>query len=81
VVGGKVDGAILVNVHNRGARILRLDFVLRRGRPIDSLYVKLDGDTLRSDFLCWYRDADRKRKIGKSDDEDLPPLSGPLILQ
>jgi hypothetical protein len=81
VIGGKVDSAILVNVHNRPARILRLDFVLRRGRPIDSLYVQLDADTLRAEFLCWHRDPERKRKIGKSDDEDLPPVSGPVSLQ
>jgi hypothetical protein len=68
VVGAKVDSALLVTVHNRRQLQLRLDFVLRRGKPLDSLYVSLD-DALRAQFLCWYRDPEKKKKLANLEEE------------
>lgn len=69
VVGAKIDSALLVNIHNRRTLQLRIDFVLRRGKPLDSLYVGLD-DSLRAQFLCWYRDPAKKTKLAKLEFED-----------
>lgn len=71
VVGAKIDSALLVTVHNRRALQLRIDFVIRRGKPLDSLFLELNADTLRGDFLCWYRDPARKTKLAKMELEDL----------
>jgi hypothetical protein len=68
VVGAKVDSAILVSVHNRNALQLRMDFVLRRGKPLDSLYVNLD-ESLRAEFLCWNCDPKKKGKLAKLEGE------------
>lgn len=70
VVGGKIDSALLVTVHNRRALQLRIDFVLRRGKPLDSLFINLD-DSLRAQFMCWFRDPTKKTKLAKLELEDL----------
>lgn len=70
-IGAKIDSALLVSVHNRRALQLRIDFVLRRGKPLDSLYVSLDEFNLRAQFLCWYRDPSKKTKLAKMEFEDL----------
>ncbi len=68
-VGAKVDSALLVTVHNRRSLQLRVDFVLRRGKPLDSIYMSLD-DNLRGQFLCWYRDPTKKQKLARLELED-----------
>ena len=73
VVGAKVDSAMLITVHNRRALQLRVDFVLRRGKPLDSLYVNLD-DNLRAQFMCWFRDPSKKQKLAKLEFEDVDLL-------
>lgn len=69
VVGAKVDSALMVNVHNRRALQLRIDFVLRRGKPLDSLFIALDT-SLQAQFLCWFRDGNKKTKLAKMELED-----------
>lgn len=68
-VGAKIDSALLINVHNRRALQLRIDFVLRRGKPLDSIFVALD-ETLRAQFLCWFRDGEKKKKLARMELED-----------
>lgn len=66
-IPAKIDTALNVTVHNRDAHTLKLDFTLRRGKPIDSFYVKLEAETMRGTFLCWKKDSKRNGKLPKAD--------------
>ena len=66
---GKADTVINVSVINRNAMRLRLEFTLRRGKPLVDLAVKLDSDTLEAKFLCWQGDKGWKNAVKQSLDE------------
>lgn len=51
---GKGDSYFMVNVHNRGAGIIRIEPTIRRGVPIRPFLVKLDWSDLRIKFIDWY---------------------------
>lgn len=51
---GKGDSYLMVNVHNRGAGIIRIEPTIRRGVPIRPFLVKLDWSELRIKFMDWY---------------------------
>jgi len=62
VIPGKIDSAINVSVFNRATLQLKIDFTIRRGKPIDSLHVQVNQDTLRPNFLYWHRDKTKGQK-------------------
>lgn len=50
---GKGDAFILLTIVNRDAGCVRLDFTIRRGKPLDFMTVFLDWQSLRAKFHKW----------------------------
>lgn len=67
---GKADTILNLTVINRNAMRIRVDFTLRRGKPIKSMILKVDPVTLEPKFLCWEGDKLWKKMVSPLIDED-----------
>lgn len=74
VLAGKIDTGILIHNHGINTGQSRLDFVIRRGKPIKPLYVGTGEDDLVTRFICWANDPKRKEKLVKLDIETMGDL-------
>lgn len=52
-IAGDIDTGLGLHVTNRNASIIWADVVTRRGKPIGSFRLKLDHETLRTEFHGW----------------------------
>jgi len=52
-IAGDIDTGLNLHIVNRPASILWADVVLRRGKPIPSFKLKLNHQTLRTEFYGW----------------------------
>jgi RecA-family ATPase len=65
-IAGDLDTCFQLNVFNRKAAVIKVDVVLKRGKPIQSFLLRLNPETLRMEFKDWY---EGKRRDGASDPE------------
>lgn len=75
---GKGDTFLTLRVINRNSGRIQIDFTVRRKKPIRSMIVRLDPDTLEVNFLCWQGSKEWKRHASPADDsktalDDLDP--------
>lgn len=54
VIYGKGDAFFMASVRNRAAGIVKIEPVIRRGKPIAPFYVAIDWADLRAKFHCWH---------------------------
>ena len=52
-IAGDLDTCLQVTVHNRSAAIIKIDTILKRGKPVPSYMLQLDPSTLRMNFREW----------------------------
>lgn len=71
VFAGKIDSAILIHNHGLNTGQSRLDFVIRRGKPIKPVFVGVDENDLVTRFICWASDPKKKEKLVKLDIENM----------
>ena len=64
VLFAKGDTYLMVKPHGRKQGRLQIDFTLRRGKPIHSLFLQVDFDSLLVKFLAWKNDPNWKQKVG-----------------
>lgn len=64
VLFGKGDSFLMLSIWNRPLLQVKLDFTIRRGKPIPPMYLQFD-DSMRAQFLCWDNDPKKKEKIAK----------------
>jgi RecA-family ATPase len=65
-IAGDLDTCFQLNVYNRKAAIIKVDTVLKRGKPVQAFLLRLNPDTLRMEFKDWY---EGKKRDGASDSE------------
>jgi RecA-family ATPase len=68
VVFGKGDSFIMLSPSNRSSAIVRLDFTIRRAKPIASFNIRLDWEELRAKFDGWKTG----RHSGDTDNREKP---------
>jgi hypothetical protein len=74
VIFGKGDSYLMIQHLNKTSSIVRIDFTVRRGRPIESVQVRLDWDALQARYFDWGR---KLKGEDKAKGESLNPLSDP----
>lgn len=66
---GRADTFINLRVVNRNAMRIAVEFILRRGKPIKDLMLRMDPDSLEPRFMCWKGDKLWKKMVLPTDDE------------
>ena len=69
---GKGDSFLMLNVTNRNAGLIAVDFTIRRGKPISPLTLKLDTDRMQVRFLTWKSVADESRTVSEKGHKPRP---------
>lgn len=54
-IAGDLDTCLQVTVWNRSAAMVKIDTILKRGKPIEPYILKLNEDTLRMEFYGWQK--------------------------
>lgn len=67
VIFAKGDSYLMLNPINRNAGLVRVEFTIRRGKPIKAVDLKLDWATLRANFLCFYTKKNEEKAKGDTD--------------
>lgn len=57
-IAADIDTGMSLHVTNRNASIIWVDIVLRRGKPINSFKLRLDHQSLRTEFHGWAKERD-----------------------
>jgi RecA-family ATPase len=65
-IAGDLDTCLQLSIHNRDAAIIKVETVLKRGKPISPYLLRLNQDTLRMEFKEWYKG---KKRDGAADSE------------
>ena len=55
-IAGDIDTGLFLHVTNRNASIIWVDIVLRRGKPIKPFKIRLNHQTLRTEFHGWAKE-------------------------
>jgi hypothetical protein len=54
-IAGDLDTCLILDVYNRNSAIIKVETILRRGKPISPYLLQLNKDTLRMEFHSWYK--------------------------
>lgn len=65
-IAGDLDTCFQLEIFNRKAAIIKVETVLKRGKPIQPFLLRLNPDTLRMEFKEWYQG---KKREGAADTE------------
>lgn len=70
ILFGKSDCVLMLDVHNRGAGIIKVNPTLRRDKPIRPFLLKMDWQSLTYRFFDWY-----SQKSSDQASKETPPES------
>lgn len=54
-IAADLDTCMLIHSQNRAAGLIRVETILKRGKPIEEYVLRLNDETLRMEFYSWYQ--------------------------